>query len=83
VPLRCTSGLGRNGIVTALRCHADAREVQRERVRWCTGTARALWALWVSQIGQNGVARVGCTVGLGVFCLGESILCVEASLTAR
>jgi hypothetical protein len=28
-------------------------------VCWCTGTARALWALWASPTRRSGVARVG------------------------
>jgi hypothetical protein len=47
------------------------------------GNGATLWALWASRSSRNGVARVGCTVGLGVFYLGESILSIEASLTAR
>jgi hypothetical protein len=55
-------------------------ELARARVH---GNASPLCVRWAARSGRNDVARVGCTVGLGVFCLGESILCVETSLAAR
>jgi hypothetical protein len=78
-----TRGQGGGGVGLAARCRAGVCGEWGWARRRCTGMARALWALWASRLSRNGVASVGCTVGLEVLCLGELILRVEANLMAR